>query len=135
MNGYTQIEINGQTVGLKFAFPAIRWFMEESVTKSDLYFIDGDNGGFTVEGLAKLVQCSYKNNCLLKEVEPSLTYEDFYNWVEQAQQTEEGKAELIRVSEVYAQSTVMKKIIEGQKKSQMSSLQTSTISNRSAMES
>lgn len=117
MNGYTQIEINGQKVGLKFAYPAIKWFTEESL-KTDIYFVEGDNGGFTVEGLAKLIQCSYRNNCLLKEVEPVLTFEDFFNWVEQAQETEDGQAELIRVTNVYAESSVMKKVINGQKKSQ-----------------
>lgn len=134
MNGYTQIEINGQQVGLKFAYPAIKWFME-AAAGSDLYFIEGDSGGFTVEGLAKLIQCSYKNNCLLKEVEPVLTYEDFFNWVEQGQETETGQADLIRVTDVYAQSTVMKKLIDSQKKSQVINPSTSTISNQSVTES
>ena len=124
MNGYTTITLNGQQVGIKFAYPAIKWFTEESIKKNDLFFVQGENGedssGFTVEGFAKLIQCSYKNNCLLKEVEPVFTYEDFYNYVEASQDTEQGQIELTRIAESYAESSVMKKIIEGQKKSQVS---------------
>lgn len=119
MTGYTTIQINGQTVGLKFAYPAIKWFTEESL-KSDLFFVPGETGGFTIEGLAKLIQCSYRNNCLIKEVEPELKFEDFYNYVETNQETEEGQIELTRVTEAYAESSVMKKIIDSQKKSQTS---------------
>lgn len=119
MNGATTIQINGQTVGLKFAYPAIKWFTEESI-KSDLFFVPGETGGFTVEGLAKLIECSYKNNCLIKETEPVLKYEDFYNYVEGSQDTDDGQKELTRVTEVYAESSVMKKIMDIQKKSQTS---------------
>lgn len=111
MNGATTIQINGQTVGLKFAYPAIKWFTEESAT-NDLFFVPGETGGFTVEGLAKLIQCSYKNHCLIKEVEPSLKYEDFYNYVESNQDTDEGQKELIRITEIYASSSVIKKLID-----------------------
>jgi hypothetical protein len=117
MNGYCTIQINGQPVGLKFAYPAIKWFTEESIN-SDLYFLPGEGGGFTVEGLAKLIQCSYRNNCLIKEVEPELKFEDFFNWVEQSQETDEGRAELEKVVKAYADSSVMKKLLEQQKKSE-----------------
>jgi hypothetical protein len=121
MNGSTTILINGQTVGLKFAFPAIKWFKEESEKKPDIYFVTGDSGGFTVEGLAKLIECSYKNHCLIKETEPTLLYENFYEYVEESQETEEGQKELTRITKVYADSSVMKRLvenIENQKKSQ-----------------
>ena len=116
MNGYTTIDLNGTPVGLKFAYPAIKLFTEACVKNTDIYFIgEGDAGGFTVEGLAKLIECSYRNNCILKEVEPALKFEDFYNYVEQAQETPEGLEELKKVSEVYADSTVMKKLIASNK--------------------
>lgn len=118
MNGFTEIKINGQTVGLRFAYPSIKWFTEESLKKADIYFTEGDGGGFTVEGLAKLIQCSYRNQCLVKEVEPELKFEHFYEWVSDLQETEEGQKELLRVTEVYADSSVMKRMVEAQKKSQ-----------------
>lgn len=116
MNGYTTIQIDGQSVGLKFAYPAIKWFTEASA-KEDIFFTPGADSTFTVEGLAKLIQCSYRNNCLIKEIEPTLTYEDFFNYVESNQDTEEGQKELLRVTEVYATASVIKKLIDAQKKS------------------
>lgn len=118
MNGSTTIQINGRQVGLKFAFPAIKWFTEENAKRPDIYFVKGDSEGFTVEGLAKLIECSYKNHCLIKETEPSIPYEIFFDYVENNQETEEGQKELTRITEVYAQSSVMKRVIENQKKSQ-----------------
>jgi len=114
-NGYTTIQLDGETVGLKFAYPAIREFMEACLLRANIYFVQEEGGGFTAEGLAKLIQCSYNNNCLIKEVEPVLKYEAFYNYVEQAQETPEGIAELTRVTEVYGASTVMKKLIASNK--------------------
>lgn len=116
MNGQTSIQIDGQTVGLKFAYPAIKWFTE-ATTGSDIFFTPGQDSTFTIEGLAKLIQCSYKNYCLIKEVEPTLTYEAFYNYVEANQDTEEGQKELLRITEVYATASVIKKLIDAQKKS------------------
>ena len=126
-NGYTQIKIDGVAVGLKFAYPAIKWFTEASLTPAgkELYFTQTEKpeeSSFTVEGLAKLIECSYKNNCLIKEVEPSIPYEKFYDYVEAAQQPGEEQTEVLKTLEVYAGSTVMKKVIEYQKKSQITSL-------------
>lgn len=125
MTGYTTIQINGQTVGLKFAYPAIKWFTEQCLKPgvAEMFFVQSEKpeeGGFTIEGLSKIIECSYKNNCLIKEVEPTLKFEDFYNYVEISQETPEGLAELTRVTQVYAESSVMKRLIETQKKSQAS---------------
>lgn len=115
MNGLTTIQINGNPVGLKFAYPAIKWFTE-ATQKDDIFFTPGEDSTFTIEGLAKLIQCSYRNHCLIKEVEPTLTYEDFFNYVEGNQDTEEGQKELLRVTEVYATASVIKRLIDAQKK-------------------
>lgn len=116
MNGLTTIQINGQPVGLKFAYPAIKWFAE-ATQKEDIFFTPGIDSTFTIEGLAKLLQCAYRNHCLIKEVEPTLAYESFFEYVEANQDTEEGQKELLRVTEVYATASVIKKLIDAQKKS------------------
>lgn len=116
MNGRTNIQINGEPVGLLFAYPAIKWFTE-ATQKKDIYFTPGEDSTFTIEGLAKLIQCSYRNHCEIKEVEPTLTYEDFFNYVYDNQDTEEGQKELLRVTEVYATASVIKRLIDAQKKS------------------
>ncbi len=117
MNGSCNITINGQTVGLKFAYPAIKWFTEATLRDNGIFFTPGEDSTFTVEGLAKLIQCSYRNHCLLKEVEPTLSYEDFFNYVEANQDSEEGQKELMRITEVYATASVIKRLIDAQKKS------------------
>lgn len=120
MNGKTTIQINGQTVGLRFSYQAIKWFFEASVNNSEFFFTGGDKPDFTVEGLSKVMQCAYRYDCHLKEIEPSLTFEDFYDYVESSQETEEGQKELLRIVEVYAESSIIKKLIDSQKKSQTS---------------
>lgn len=112
MNGYIQIQIGEKPVGLKFAYPAIKWFTESAKDNIDIYFIGND---FSNEGFAELIFCSYRNNCLIKKEKPELTYEDFYNWIEENRETEEGKKIIVEVMQCYTDSSILK----DQKKSQM----------------
>lgn len=112
MNGYTTINLNGVQTGLKFAFPAMRMFAEALEKKPDLYILDGEKADFTLEGLAKFIQCGYVNNCIIKEVEPSLTYEDFFNYAEGAQTSETRAQEIAKVFECYGQTIYAKKLAE-----------------------
>ena len=131
---YTKITIEGKEVGVRFAYPCIRWFSEANQKNNDVYFMP-DSTSFTVEGLAKLVQCSYWNDCLVKELEKVLPYETFFNWVEELHNTDEGQVELQRLVGIYAESSIMKKVIDEQKKSQMQTEDlTLTKSNPSASE-
>jgi hypothetical protein len=130
MNGYIQIKIKDEVIGLKFAFPSVKWFaeaMQKAVDeKLEAYFVESiDEKGdaqstLTDYGLAKLMQCAYRNNCLLKEEKPVLLFADFVEWVND-HNTEEGGVEMGEVLKVYAESSVNKKIIENaEKKSQPS---------------
>ena len=85
MNGAIKITIDGNVIGLKFAYPAIRMFLDEMAAKSKFYYSQSDGGDpmMTVEGIAKFIQCGYKNDCMIKEVDEVFNYEFFYNWVEQ----------------------------------------------------
>lgn len=105
MNGYISININGQPVGIKFGFLAIKEFSLAAEKKRDVFY-DGDSLSFL--GIAKLIQSGYKNNCEIKEVEPTLTLEDFNNWTEDAMSSEERKKELADVLNVFAQSQYVK---------------------------
>jgi hypothetical protein len=129
MDGYIQIKVGDQMVGLKFAYPAIKWFTEASVkdrlADNNAFFVDEtDDKGETQStmsdyGFAKLVQCAYRNDCLLKETAPVLKFEDFVNWVEQ-NNSEEGKEVLSSVMTCYAESTFSKKIVENAEKKRIS---------------
>lgn len=126
MDGYTKITLAGQEVGLKFGYPAIRWFSEEGAKNRDAFFMPGDTFDFSVEGFAKLVQCAYKNNCLIKEVEPVLKYQEFVEWTEEA-----TPEEMTRVLNVYIESSVMKKIVAAQEKK--SQVEETTETNQSTL--
>lgn len=120
MNGYIQIDMNGTPVGLKFAYPAIKGFIEACVAKPGVYD-DESESGVTFEGIAKLIQQGYVNNCIIKEVEPSITYEQFYTWMEEANETDEGRATLSQIMQIFADSYITKRIIKAaeEKKSQL----------------
>jgi hypothetical protein len=78
---YIQIEMNGQKVGLKFAFPQAKEFAIALAENADLYF-EGEN--ITTFGIAKLLQTAYKNNCLVKEIKPTFTLEDFTDFIDES---------------------------------------------------
>ena len=63
-----------------------------------------------------------------------IDYETFFNYVEDLHNTEDGQKELQRLVGVYAESSIMKKVIDEQKKSQMESQSTLTGSNPSVTE-
>lgn len=109
MNGYISFDLDGSVTGLKFAYPAIRMFAEAMEGKSQFYYSDGT---MTVEGIAKFIECGYKNNCLIKEVEPELKYEHFYNWVEGAI-SDPAKVEVIgQIMQCYADTQYAKMIVD-----------------------
>jgi len=139
MNGITTININGKPITLRFAYPAIRWFAEACKDNKEAYFLpeDGDGGSdFSIEGMAKLIQCSYWNECLVKEQmrDPSLNYEAFYLFVSEKADTDDGKKELAEIIITYADSSIAKKAVE-EKKRMFDKSQILTGSNPSVMES
>lgn len=111
MNGYISITLStGEVVGLKFAYPAIRMFAEAMAGKGQFYYTEGDSPQMTIEGIAKFIECGYKNNCLVKEVEPLFKYENFFDWVESSIQYPEVAEQINRVLECYAATEYAKKL-------------------------
>lgn len=118
MKGFIEINMNGSPVGLRFAYPAHKRFAEALEKKPDLYFIDDEDNKvkMTIEGLAKFIQCGYLNQCDVREVEPTLTYEDFFNYADEAEESEEIKEEIGRVIECWSQTRYAKKMAEVEEK-------------------
>lgn len=111
MNGKTTIKIEGQEVPLRFAFPCIELFAEACATKKHM-FTPGEDANFTTEGFGKLLHCAYLNACEIKEIEPEYDNEAFYDWVSEQQETENGRKVMSEILTIYANSSIMKKIIE-----------------------
>ena len=102
---YIQITINGNLVGLKFGMLATQLFYE--VIEKGKRVMIGD----TVNelGIAYLLYFGYINNCEVKQVDPSLTFEDFYNLVEDSTN---GNEEITKALECWSNSQTMKKAVE-----------------------
>ena len=75
---YCTLTINGQKVGLKFGMASFRYL-------SDGKFVEGKSfvkDELTEIGVAHILYSGYFNNCLVKDVEPSLTFADFVDYIE-----------------------------------------------------
>ena len=61
MNGAIKVEIDGNVIGLKFVYPAIRMFLMRWQRRVNLLFqSDGGEPMMTVKALLKFIQCGYK---------------------------------------------------------------------------
>ncbi|MEJ7738521.1 MAG: hypothetical protein WKF97_13910 [Chitinophagaceae bacterium] len=79
-NGYTQIKINNQEIGIKFASAALLQIREK--VKGNPMLFSGDE--LTQADVAHLIYAGYCNNCLRKDEQPSIPFEDFFDFVEQS---------------------------------------------------
>jgi hypothetical protein len=83
VNGYVRISINGSECGLKFGHLAHKSFWEVAESRWNVYSGTKETL-FSQYGWAKYFHCAYVNNCVLKEIDPVFSYEDFVEWVEAA---------------------------------------------------
>lgn len=121
---YIQIEIDGQQVGLKFAFPQVKEFaiaLEQYPTEC----FDKNSENITGFGLAKLIQSAHKNNCLLKECKPVVTLEQISDWVDRGIHDEAIQNQLLDVVTVWQKSEFTITYFEQVKKKTQELLQAS----------
>jgi hypothetical protein len=106
MNGYAQINIDGTAVDLYFGYLAIKAFQLAAEKKRDMYYEKVKQGEEEVEqfsflGYAKLIECGYKNNCEVEEVQPTYTLKDFNYWVEGSVNNPERQTQIVKVLEAF----------------------------------
>lgn len=105
MNGIYDIKIGEQDIRLRFGYPCFKQWTIACADNEEFLYLDG------VEGSAKLIQCAYNNECLVKEVKPELKYEYFYNWVEQ--NVNDGTGQVVSdVLNAWTESIATKKSLE-----------------------
>lgn len=109
MNGYTQITLNGEAVGLKFAYECNKRFLAAYFDNQEIY---SDDTGLSLVGYAKLFESAYRNNCAIKDVKPLFTTEDFYNWIEASLRNEAGIKQFGEIVTEWSESQNTKDIIE-----------------------
>jgi hypothetical protein len=74
---YTKLTINDQDVGLKFGMHAARYLAAKF---SGAACFDGDT--ITEIGISHIIYGGYLNNCAVKDIAPSLSFEDIVDFVE-----------------------------------------------------
>jgi hypothetical protein len=103
---YTKITIEGQEVGLKFGYDAVKEFLIDCEKNQEEYFDNNQN--LTVFGVAALVYWAYRNNQLVKQEDVIIQMESFEDWVIEKAATDEGMAELANISKLYEESRYVK---------------------------
>jgi hypothetical protein len=107
MSGYININLNGQIVGLKFGYQSVKWFTLDSEQFQDEYFEKDEKGepaSMTTLGFADLLHCAYRNNQLLKKEREHIGLDEFYDWVVEQSQSEQGQKLLMEVDRVCTES-------------------------------
>jgi hypothetical protein len=85
--------------------------------KSIMFDEDGNPNDL---GIAKIIYSGYQNNCINKNVEAAISFDDFSKWVDQTILTTEGSDLLRDVLKVWADSVEIQDLIKApiEKKSQ-----------------
>ena len=75
---YCTLTIDSKKIGLKFGMASFRYLSEGKLVEGKSF-----NGNEINEiGISHILYSGYYNNCLVKDAEPELTFEDFVNYVE-----------------------------------------------------
>lgn len=101
---YTTITINGEKIGLKFGMASFRYLSEGRLTEGKSF----RNNELTEIGIAHILYSGYYNNCIVKDVEANLTFEDFVDFVELNLTKNEFINELKEVIEVWSKCDIIK---------------------------
>lgn len=105
MTGLTSIEIDGESIGLKFGLEANRMFLEH--IGSDFGRIDKKH--YNETDVAALLHAGYVNYCTTHDETPLHKIGYFIGWVED--NLEEKATEFERVAHVYEESKHTKRMI------------------------
>ena len=102
---YTTIEIDGQKLGLKFGMASFRYLQSK--------FIDGVsfNGNDLNEiGIAHILYSGYYNNCIIKDIIPSYTFEHFVDFIENNLKNDDKVIEIKNIIELWASNDFIKSV-------------------------
>ena len=100
---YTTIEIDGQKLGLKFGMASFRYLQTK--------FVDGIsfNGNDLNEiGIAHILYSGYYNNCIIKDIVPSYTFENFVDYIENNLRNNEKVNEIKDIIELWSTNDFIK---------------------------
>ena len=104
---YTTITINDQKIGLKFGMASFRYLSDK--------FVDGvayTGNELNEIGISHIVYSGYFNNCLVKGVEATLSFEYFVDYIEANLTNDEFLNELKNVIVIWGDNDFIKKTQE-----------------------
>jgi hypothetical protein len=116
MTNYLAFKMGEVTVGLKFGLPAVRRISEAN----EKYEVTDDRGIYNTLGAAHIFYAGYLNNCLIKEIDPTMTLVEFVDYVETAFVIREDEPadwqNVLEGVKFFAASFVVKSMVEKAKK-------------------
>jgi hypothetical protein len=101
---YCTITINDQKVGLKFGMASFRYLSDGKLVEGKSFV----NNELNEVGIAHILYSGYFNNCLVKDVEPSLTFEDFVDFIEHTLMNKESILPITNAIKVWADNDLIK---------------------------
>lgn len=101
--------INDKAIALKFGMYSFR-IISEKFDKTKAY--SGDT--LNELGIAIVIHAGYLNHCVVKEIEPEISFEDIVNYVDERVFGEKSgdKSDIEKAIKQWAESQVMKKVAE-----------------------
>lgn len=121
---YTTIDIPGKgpegaalKVGLKFGFDSY----EMVLTAKNMSALFDEDGNPTNAGVARIIYSGYYNNCLNKNVELDMEFDDFRRAINEISKTPEGLESLTAIIKIWTESNDIQNLINTvvEKKSQL----------------
>lgn len=114
---YKKVTVNGQEIGLKFGYASYKIIM----TSKNRSLLFDENGNPTDLGVAKIIYSGYQNNCLNKDVDADIPFDDFSKWVDGLAQSDDGKELLTAIITLWSESSDIKALVKNdiEKKSQV----------------
>lgn len=114
---YKKVTVNGQEIGLKFGYASYKIIM----TSKNRSLLFDENGNPTDLGVSKIIYSGYQNNCLNKDVDVDIPFDDFSKWVDGLASNEEGAELLKEIITLWSNSSDIRDLVkvEAEKKSQV----------------
>jgi hypothetical protein len=104
---YTTITINDQKVGLKFGMASFR-YLQDKLVEGKSY----QDGNINEIGIAQIIYSGYFNNCLVKDVEPTIKVEDVVDWIEMNLNNDEVMTQIKSVIEMWTNNQYIKTALD-----------------------
>jgi hypothetical protein len=112
---YCTLTINGTKTGIKFGMASYR-FLQGKLIEG----ITHQGEELNEIGIAYILYSGYWNNCIIKDVEPELTFADFVEFIEGNLKNQEALAEIRNALELWTKNEFIKQAETGEAKKKTS---------------